>query len=49
MALYVKEGCLEGKSKKITTLAANNIVDELIESDLESILEEMSDKSPPKG
>ena len=49
MALYVKEGHLERKSKEITTLAANNIVDELIESAIESILEEMSDKSPPKA
>ena len=49
MALYVKEECLEGKSKETTTLVANNILDELIECSLESILEEMSDRSSPKA
>ena len=48
MALYVKKWCLDGKSKEITMLEANNIVDELIESTLESIREEMSDRSHQK-
>ena len=49
IVLDVKEGCLEGRSKEITTLAANMIVEELIESTLESILEEMPDRSTPES
>ena len=44
----MKEGHLEGKSKEVTTLVTNIKVDELIESTLESVLEEMSDRSPPE-
>ena len=41
-------GCLEGKSKEITTMTANMIVEELIESSLESTLEEVHDGSTPE-
>ena len=49
IVLDVKDGCLEGRSKEATTLAANMIVEELIESTLELILEEMPDRSTPES
>ena len=45
IVLDVKEGHPEGKSKEITTLATNLIVEEMIQSNLVTILENMPDIS----
>ena len=48
MVLDVKEGGLEGKSKEISTMVANRIIEELTESTLEMTLDEMLDGSTPE-